>query len=82
MSRNAFEITPDDVESVLQAYSLRVANTGGRAFSDLAEELFDEMDHERIQDAALAGSTDLDGQTQAAFDEIKNSLVELGVIDF
>lgn len=78
----AFQITSDDVECVLRSYSLRVTDTKGQSFDQMAEELIDELDHERIEQAALAASTELDEQTAAAFEEIKKSLVELGVLEF
>ncbi|HEJ4407841.1 TPA: hypothetical protein SL557_000120 [Pseudomonas aeruginosa] len=78
----AFQISSDDVENVLRSYSLRVANSNGQSFAHMAEELIDELDHERIERAALAASTDLNEQTSAAYEEIKKSLVELGVLEF
>ncbi|EPL60767.1 hypothetical protein PSOLE_37190 [Pseudomonas oleovorans subsp. oleovorans] len=78
----AFQISTEDVENVLRSYSLRVTDTKGQSFEHMAEELIDELDHERIERAALAASTDLDEQTTAAYEEIKKSLVELGVLDF
>lgn len=78
----AFQITSDDVENVLRDYSLRVTNTNGKSFEQMAEELIDELDHERIERAALAASTDLDEQTTASYEAIKNNLVELGVLEF
>lgn len=78
----AFQITSDDVENVLRDYSLRVTNTNGQSFEHMAEELIDELDHERIERAALAASTDFDEQTTAAYEAIKNNLVELGVLEF
>ena len=53
----AFQITSDDVENVLRDYSLRVTNTNGQSFEHMAEELIDELDHERIERAALAAWT-------------------------
>lgn len=78
----AFQITIDDVENVLRSYSLRVANSNGQSFERMAEELIDELDHERIEREALAASTELDEQTTAAYEAIKNNLVELGVLEF
>lgn len=82
MACTAFQITSDDVENVLSSYSLRVTNTNGKSFAHMAEALIDELDHERIEHAALAASTDLNEQTTAAYEEIKSNLVELGVLEF
>lgn len=82
MPCNAFQITPDDVSSVLRDYSLRVANANGMSFEHMAEELIDQLDHERIERAALAADCDLTKQTAAAYEEIRTSLVELGVLEF
>ena len=78
----AFEVTPEDVESVLHAYSLRVTDTQGKSFETMAGELIDEIDTGRVEKAALAGGVDLDDQTTAAHEEIKEILVELGVLEF
>ncbi|MBA1280560.1 MULTISPECIES: hypothetical protein [Pseudomonadaceae] len=82
MTCNAFELTTIDIECVLLSHSERMINTHGLSIVRLAEELFDEIDHERIEQAALAASTDTDAQTNAAFAEIKDNLVELGVLEF
>ncbi|ELQ8317505.1 hypothetical protein R2571_006404 [Pseudomonas aeruginosa] len=78
----AFQISTEDVENVLRSYSLRVTDTKGQSFERMAEELIDELDHERIEREALAASTELDEQTTAAYEAIKNNLVELGVLEF
>ncbi len=78
----AFQVTEEDIENVLQQYSLRVTDTQGKSFETMAAELIDEIDHGRIEKAALKSGTELDVQTQGAFDEIKQILVELGVLEF
>ena len=78
----AFEISPDDIESVLHSYSLRVANTQGQSFEAMAAELIDEIDRDRVEKAALKGGVDLGDQTSAALAEIKDILVEMGVLEF
>lgn len=78
----AYQVTEEDIENVLRAHSLRVADTKGLSFEQMSEELINKIDHERIEKAALKGGCELDEQTQAAFNEIKQNLVELGVLEF
>lgn len=82
MANVAFQLTADDVESVLHSYTARLINTQGLSIIDLSAELFDEIDHARIEKAALNASTDPDEQATAALAEIKTNLVELGVLEF
>jgi hypothetical protein len=82
MATTAFQITEDDIENVLRSYSLRVSNTQGKSFSEMAAELIDEIDHDRVEMSALNSSTELEQQTQGAYEEIKNILVEIGVLEF
>ena len=44
--------------------------------------MVDEIDHDRVEEVALNSGCDLDEQTTGANDEIKNILVELGVLEF
>jgi len=70
----AFEIRPDDVAAVLKRH--------GKVNScdhPLVEELFDALDLDRVERAAL-WYTDMDDQTASALDEIENILIEDGVI--
>lgn len=78
----AFQITEDDIENVLHAYSLRVTNTHGKSFETMASELISEIDHGRVEKAALNSGTELDVQTNGAYEEIKDILVEIGVLEF
>lgn len=78
----AFAISEDDIENVLHSYSLRVTNTKGKSFETMAAELIYKIDHVRIEKSALNGGCDLDYQTNAAYDEIKQCLVELGILEF
>lgn len=78
----AFGISENDIENVLHAYSLRVANTDGQSFADIALELINEIDHARVEEAALAAGCDNDQQTNAAYREIKSMLIEMGVLEF
>lgn len=76
----AFQISSDDVITVLRRRSLHVANTNGHSFESMAEEILDDLDTDRIEFAALRASTDLDEQTDAALDEIERQLIDHGVI--
>lgn len=82
MTGTAFGVSEEDVEAVLQAYSMRVTNTRGKSFEAMAEELIDEIDHARVEKAALRAGCDLEDQIKAAFDEIKAILVEQGILEF
>lgn len=82
MACTAFQITEDDIESVLHDYSLRVTDTQGKSFATMAAELIGEIDHARVEKAALDSGCDLDEQTAGADKEIKKILVELGVLEF
>jgi hypothetical protein len=82
MTCTAFQVTEEDIENVLRNYSLRVMDTQGQSFETMAAELINEIDCGRVEKAALASGGDLDVQTQGAYDEIKNILVEIGVLDF
>ena len=82
MACMAYQVTVDDIENVLHDYSLRVTDTQGKSFETMAAELIDEIDHDRIEKAALKSGCDLDEQTTGANDEIKKILVELGVLEF
>lgn len=76
----AFEITEDDICSVLRQNWALVGNTKGLAFEAMATELLGRLDHDRIASAALKGGVDLDDQVSAAHAEIRAILVEQGVL--
>ena len=78
----AFGITADDVENVLHSYALSVTNTSRKSFETMAAELIEEIDHGRVEKAALESGCDFEEQTQGAYDEIKAILVEIGVLEF
>lgn len=82
MACTAFAITEEDIENVLQAYSLRVTDTQGKSFETMAAELLGEIDHARVEQAALDSGVDFGEQTTGAYGEIKNILVEIGVLEF
>lgn len=78
----AYQVSDEDIENVLQNYSLRVTDTQGKSFETMAAELINQIDAARVEKAALRAGIDLDEQTQAANDEIKTILVELGILEF
>lgn len=80
MSSHAYEVTEDDVENVLRSNSLGVANTNGKSFESIANEIFPQLDFQLIEEAALAGD-DLDQQTDYANDEITRQLREIGILE-
>jgi hypothetical protein len=82
MACTAFQISEDDIEQVLHEHGLRVVNSHGKSFEAMAGELFSELDHERVEKAALDSGCDIDTQTAGALVEIKTMLVEMGVLEF
>jgi hypothetical protein len=78
---HAFGISEDDIEAVLRKNGARMVNAAGRSFEQVAEDLFDDIDHGLVERAALKSSTDLDEQTTAAHEEIERQLVQLGVLE-
>lgn len=79
---DTFVVTEVEIEHVLIDHSLRVSDTEGKSFETMACELISEIDHERVINAALAAGSDFAERSTAAQAEIKNILVELGVIEF
>ncbi|KLR57143.1 hypothetical protein [Diaphorobacter sp. J5-51] len=79
-AHTAYEATAEDVENVLRSNSLAVANTNGKSFESMANELHEKLDFDLIEQAALAGD-DLDEQTDYANDEIARQLREMGVLE-
>lgn len=82
MACMAYQVTEEDIQNVLEDYSLRVADTKGKSFETMSAELIGEIDHARIEKAALNSGCDLAEQTRGANAEIKDMLVELGVLEF
>lgn len=80
MPNNAYQATEEDVENVLRSNSLAVANTMGKSFESIANEVFGNLDFDIIQQAALYGD-DLDEQTGYAYDEIARQLREMGILE-
>ena len=80
MANLAFETTLEDVENVLHSNSLCVANTDGKSFETIAAEVFESLDFDAIEQAALFGD-DLDQQTDYANDEIARQLRANGILE-
>lgn len=80
MANNAYQATEEDVENVLRSNSLTVANTMGKSFESIANEVFGNLDFDLIEQAALYGDN-LDEQTDYANDEIARQLREMGVME-
>ena len=75
-----FEVTPDDVLTVMRASLRNVVNSAGVSLDALAGELFELLDHSAIARAAMDAGTDFDAQVDAGHAEIRRSLVELGAL--
>lgn len=80
LSNLAYQATEEDVENVLRSNSLHVANTNGKSFNSIAQEVFVSLDFDLIEQAALFGDS-LDEQTDYANDEIARQLRESGILE-
>ena len=80
MAYTAFAISEEDVEHVLNKFAVRVANSEGRSFADIADAVWNELDHGAIERAALHGM-EMDAQTRYAQDEIAAQLVRIGTLE-
>lgn len=65
----AWEVTPDDVQQVLDKHGI----------NRQAEEVYEFVDPNKVEDAALNGD-DMDEQVQYALQNIEEQLMENGVI--
>lgn len=77
---HAFEVTEDDIETVLRNNSLKVVNTRGLSFESMAVTLMPVLDMDAIALAAL-NADDVDQQTELAHTEIHRQLWRDGVIE-
>lgn len=77
----AFRLKAKLIVDVLEAYALRVTNTNGKSFKKMATELIDEIDSTRVVRVAMATESK-EAMKQAAFDETKAALVDMGVLEF
>lgn len=80
MGNPEYQATEEDVENVLISNSLSVANTMGKSFRSIANEVFGNLDFDLIEQSALYGD-DLEEQTDYANDEIARQLRELGILE-
>lgn len=77
----AYVVTANDIENVLQQYSLRVSDTQGKSFETMAAELVDALDMTTVVEAA--SNADTEGtKGQAVFNALHTLLVKEGIIEF
>lgn len=80
----AFGITEEDICTVLLKNVSQVANSDGKSFEDMADAIFNNwcggVEFDRIAGAALDGGTEMNDQTEAAHAEIREILLEQGVL--
>jgi flagellar hook-basal body complex protein FliE len=76
-----YVVTANDIENVLQQYSLRVSDTQGKSFETMAAELVDELDLTPVVEAASKADT-TDAQGQAVFNALHQLLVKEGILEF
>lgn len=80
MNDTAFGISEDDVHNVLQNHHDRLTAATGADLESLARDLFNDLDHGAVERAALRGGTELDQQTEAAYEEVETQLIEFEVL--
>lgn len=83
--RPSLTVTAEAITEVLRGYSLRVANTNGQRFEDMAATLVEELDAgEILQSAHASLDTEADRieHEQALFNSIHAALVKQGTIEF
>lgn len=79
------QVTEAEIAEVLRAYSLRVSNTQGESFEEMAKKLIEDLEAgDIISNAFEKVPEDADAATckQAVFDGIHEALVENGTIEF
>ncbi|KSQ21693.1 hypothetical protein APB26_32450 [Pseudomonas aeruginosa] len=81
----ALIVTADTIAEVLRSYSLRVSNSNGQRFEDMATTLVDEIDVGEILQAAHASldtGADRIEREQALYNSLHAALVKQGTIEF
>lgn len=76
----AIRVTQADVLAVLKRYSLKVANTDGKPFEELADDLFDDLMARKAEAAAEKHGSDRFSQESAAQASIAQQLAALGIL--
>lgn len=79
----AFGITEEDITTVLRQNAVQVANSNGVPFDIMGEQIFNDwtdLEFDRVAKAALDGGVEMDDQVEAAYAEIRDILVEQGVL--
>ena len=79
-SSDSYTATEEDVENVLRSNALFVANTKGKTFESIANEVFADLDFDLIDQAALGGDS-VDEKTDLANDEIARQLRQMGILE-
>lgn len=74
-----FELSEEDVATVLRQNQHRIRDPQGRTIADLAAHLFDELDGGAVERAALAGASEV-GTYSGAYAEIAQQLVDRGFL--
>jgi hypothetical protein len=78
MNSLAFEVTVEDVVTVLRSNRGSFMSTEGKSTEAVARESFEDLDFDLVVQAALFGD-DMDEQVDFAYDEIARQLIEMGV---
>ena len=79
----AFGITEEDITTVLRQNAVQVANSNGVPFDIMGEQIFNDwtdLEFDRVAKAALDGGVEMDDQVEAAYAEIRDILVEQGIL--
>lgn len=79
----AFGITEEDITTVLRQNAVQVANSNGDPFDIMGEQIFNDwtdLEFDRVAKAALDGGVEMDDQVEAAYAEIRDILVEQGIL--
>lgn len=79
----AFGITEEDITTVLRQNAAQVAKSNGVPFDIMGEQIFNDwtdLEFDRVAKAALDGGVEMDDQVEAAYAEIRDILVEQGIL--
>lgn len=79
----AFGITEEDIATVLRQNAAQVANSNGVPFDIMGEQIFNDwtdLEFDRVAKAALDGGVEMDDQVEAAYAEIRDILIEQGIL--
>lgn len=68
----AWQTTDEDIRNVLEEHGIQVS-------SGEAVDIYDQLNH-NVLEQAIMEYMEMDQQTQAAYNEIENQLIKLGII--